>query len=56
MRISLSTGTLFTFPLGKVVTIAREAGFDGVELNIRDPEAVRPADLKAYLGEDEQIA
>jgi sugar phosphate isomerase/epimerase len=32
MRISLSTGTLFTFPLGKVVTIAREAGFDGVEL------------------------
>lgn len=32
MRISLSTGTLFTFPLGKVMTIAREAGFDGVEL------------------------
>lgn len=34
MRISLSTGTLFTFPLGKVMRIAREAGFDGVELII----------------------
>ncbi|ABB33244.1 Xylose isomerase domain protein TIM barrel [Geobacter metallireducens RCH3] len=32
MRISLSTGTLFTFPLGKVMAIARDAGFDGVEL------------------------
>jgi len=28
-----------------------ELGFDGVELNIRDPEAVKPADLKAYLGD-----
>ncbi len=26
-------------------------GFDGVELNIRDPEAVDPARLKAYLAE-----
>jgi sugar phosphate isomerase/epimerase len=26
-------------------------GFDGVELNIRDPEAVEPASLKAYLAE-----
>ncbi len=34
MRISLSTGTLFTFPLGRVMTMAREAGFDGVELII----------------------
>src|SRR5512147_2043891 len=26
-------------------------GFDGVELNIRDPETVEPAQLKAYLAE-----
>jgi len=26
-------------------------GFDGVELNIRDPDAVDPTDLKAYLAE-----
>ena len=32
MLISLSTGTLFTFPLGKVMQIAAEVGFDGVEL------------------------
>lgn len=32
MDISISTGTLFTFPLEKVFAIAREAGFDGVEL------------------------
>ncbi len=34
MRLSLSTGTLFTFPLEKACLIAREAGFDGVELII----------------------
>lgn len=32
MRISISTGTLFTFPLRKVFQIAREIGFDGMEL------------------------
>ncbi|RNC66615.1 MAG: sugar phosphate isomerase/epimerase [Desulfuromonadales bacterium] len=32
MRISLSTGSLFTFPLGRVMAMARDAGFDGVEL------------------------
>lgn len=34
MRISLSHGSIFTFPLGKVMEMAREAGFDGVELVI----------------------
>ncbi len=29
----------------------RRLGFDGVELNIRDPEAVEPARLTAYLAE-----
>ncbi|SNB48002.1 sugar phosphate isomerase/epimerase [Geobacter sp. DSM 9736] len=36
MRFSLSTGTLFTFPLKKACAIAAEAGFDGVELIIND--------------------
>ncbi len=34
MRLSLSSGTLFTFPLPKAFEIARAAGFDGVELII----------------------
>lgn len=34
MRISVSSGTLFTFPLQKALEMAREAGFDGVELVI----------------------
>lgn len=34
MRISMSTGTLFTFPLQKIFRIARDTGFDGVELII----------------------
>ena len=29
----------------------RRLGFDGVELNIKDPETVEPGRLKAYLGE-----
>jgi sugar phosphate isomerase/epimerase len=34
MRISVSTGTLFTFPLRKVFQIAGSVGFDGLELII----------------------
>lgn len=34
MRISISAGTLFTFPLEKAFAMAAEAGFDGVELVI----------------------
>lgn len=34
MRLSLSAGTLFTFPLPTVFAIARAAGFDGLELII----------------------
>lgn len=34
MRISVSTGTMFTFPLPKVFAMASAAGFDGVELII----------------------
>jgi len=34
MRISMSSGTLYTFPLHRAVAIAAEAGFDGIELVI----------------------
>ncbi len=34
MRISVSTGTLFIFPLRKIFQIAGEVGFDGLELII----------------------
>jgi len=34
MKISLSSGTLFTFPLRKVFAIASELDFDGIELII----------------------
>jgi sugar phosphate isomerase/epimerase len=34
MRITLSSGTLFILPLPRVFAIAREVGFDGVELII----------------------
>ena len=34
MRISMSTGTLFIFKLEKVLAMAREVGFDGVEVVI----------------------
>ena len=34
MQISISTGTIFTLPLPKVFRIARDVGFDGLELII----------------------
>jgi sugar phosphate isomerase/epimerase len=39
LRFSLSTGTLYAYPLRPVFRWARQAGFDGVELVI-NPEAV----------------
>jgi len=39
LRFSLSTGTLYAYPLRQVFRWARQAGFDGVELVI-NPEAI----------------
>ena len=39
MKFSLSTGTLYIYPLGTILGWAREAGFDGVELTV-NPEAI----------------
>jgi sugar phosphate isomerase/epimerase len=54
MRISLSTGSLFTLPMPRIFEIAREAGFDGVELVInRVFEKITPVKLISSL---QQIA
>ncbi len=39
MKLSLSTGTLYIYPLQTVFRWARQAGFDGVELAV-NPEAI----------------
>ena len=54
MRISLSSGTLFTYPLRKVFEIARDVGFDGLELIVnQDFQKINPRllirDLAAIL-------
>ena len=50
MRISLSTGTLFTFPLRKAFEMAADVGFDGVELIInQDFQRVNSRKLMAEL-------
>lgn len=41
MRFSLSTGTLYPYPLRQVFRWARQAGFDGVELVINPEAAMR---------------
>jgi len=52
MRISLSSGTLFTFPLKKAFAMAAEAGFDGLELIInQDFQRVSSRRLLAELAE-----
>jgi len=52
MRISLSTGSLFTLPLHKVCELSAQAGFDGVELIInQDFQKVKPSRLVASLQE-----
>lgn len=52
MLISISTGTLFTFPLKKAFRIASEAGFDGVELIInQDFQKVNTRQVMAEMSQ-----
>jgi sugar phosphate isomerase/epimerase len=52
MQISLSTGTLFTFPLRKAFVMAAEVGFDGMEVIInQDFQKVNCRTLLAELNE-----
>jgi sugar phosphate isomerase/epimerase len=50
MILSLSTGSLFTFPLPRVFEMAAESGFDGIELIInQDFQRVNPVKLVRSL-------
>jgi sugar phosphate isomerase/epimerase len=52
MRISISTGTLFIFPLRKAFEMAAEVGFEGVELIInQDFQRVNSRKLMTELAE-----
>jgi sugar phosphate isomerase/epimerase len=52
MRISLSSGTLFTFPLKKAFAMAADAGFDGLELIInQDFQRVNTIQLLSELAD-----
>lgn len=55
MKFSLSTGTLYVYPLRLVLRWAREAGFHGVELVVNPEAIVRGARAVRRLAEEEGI-
>ncbi len=56
MRFSLSTGTLYPYPLRQVFRWARQAGFDGVELVVNPEVAVRGGEAVRRLAQAEGVA
>jgi sugar phosphate isomerase/epimerase len=56
LEFSLSTGTLYIYPLALVFRWAREAGFDGVEL-VANPEAIlRGGEVVREIASDQGLA
>jgi sugar phosphate isomerase/epimerase len=55
LRFSLSTGTLYVYPLSWVLRLARETGFDGVELVVNPEVIVRRGQAVRRLAEAEGI-
>ena len=55
MRFSLSTGTLYPYPLRQVFCRARQAGFDGVELVINPEAALRGGRAVRRLAQAEGV-
>jgi sugar phosphate isomerase/epimerase len=55
LKFSLSTGTLYVYPLRTVFRWARAAGFDGVELNVNPEAIVRGGKNVRHLAEAEGI-
>ena len=55
MKFSLSTGTLYVYPLRTVFRWARTAGFDGVELNVNPEVIVRGGKNVRRLAEAEGV-
>jgi sugar phosphate isomerase/epimerase len=53
MQISLSSGTLFTFPLEKAFRLAAETGFDGIELIIN--QEFQKVNCRQYITALQQI-
>jgi sugar phosphate isomerase/epimerase len=51
VRIGLSTGSLYTYGTERVVALAAEAGFDGVEILIDDRWDTRQASFLEQLGQ-----
>jgi sugar phosphate isomerase/epimerase len=55
LRFSLSTGTLYAYPLRPVLRWARQAGFDGVELVINPEAVMRGGQAVRRLAEAERV-
>ncbi len=55
MRFSLSTGTLYPYPLRQVFRWARQAGFDGVELVVNPEVAARGGEAVRRLAQAEGV-
>ena len=55
MKLSLSTGTLYVYPLRTVFRWARAAGFDGVELTVNPEAIVRGGRAVRELAEAEDV-
>jgi sugar phosphate isomerase/epimerase len=55
VKFSLSTGTLYPYPLRQVFRWARQAGFDGVELVINPEAVMRGGRAVRRLAQDEGV-
>ena len=56
MRLSLSTGTLYIYPLRQVFRWAATAGFDGVELVVNPEAIVRGGSAVRRMAQEEGVS
>jgi sugar phosphate isomerase/epimerase len=56
MKLSLSTGSFYTYPLRTVLRMAHEAGFDGVEIGINPEVIARGGQAVRRLAEAEGLS
>jgi sugar phosphate isomerase/epimerase len=56
LNLSLSTGSLYTYPLRAVLRMARQAGFDGVEIGVNPEVVARGGQAVRRLVEAEGLA
>ncbi len=55
MKFSLSTGTLYPYPLRWIFCLARESGFEGVELVVNPEAVVRRGEAVRQLAQEEGV-